>query len=97
MRAQYNTVHSNTRTRFVTLLGRASAVSLAAVTVLGVSGCNNAGQGALSGAAIGGLAGLGIGSLGGNAGKGAALGAIVGAVGGAVLGDQNNRSSSDRY
>ena len=55
-------------------------------------GCNNAGEGALSGATLGALAGMGIGSLSGDMGKGAAAGAIIGGVGGAVLGDQNQRS-----
>ena len=55
-------------------------------------GCNNAGEGAMSGALLGGLAGMGIGSLTGDMGKGAAAGAILGGVGGAVLGDQNDRS-----
>ena len=62
------------------------------------TGCNNAGEGALSGAALGSLAGLGIGSLSGDAGKGAAAGAIIGGLGGAVLGDQNQRRDRrDRY
>ena len=69
----------------------ALAGSMAFVSV----GCNNAGEGALSGAALGALAGLGIGSLSGNAGEGAAIGAISGAVGGAVIGDQNERN--ERY
>ena len=54
-------------------------------------GCNNAGEGALSGATLGALAGMGIGSLSGDMGKGAAAGAIIGGVGGAVIGDQNQR------
>tara|TARA_Y100001933_G_scaffold247526_1_gene280446 strand:+ start:280 stop:552 length:273 start_codon:yes stop_codon:yes gene_type:complete len=61
------------------------------------SGCNNAGEGALSGAALGSLAGLGLGSLTGDAGKGAAAGAIIGGLGGAVLGDQNQRRDNRRY
>lgn len=60
------------------------------------TGCNNAGEGALSGAAIGALAGLGIGSLTGSAGAGAAIGAIAGGVGGAVIGDQNERKDRRR-
>lgn len=55
-------------------------------------GCENAGQGAVSGGAIGALGGLAIGSLSGNAGKGAAIGAISGAVAGGVIGDQNRRA-----
>lgn len=56
------------------------------------SGCNNAGEGALSGAALGALGGLAIGSVTGNAGAGAAIGAVAGGVGGAVVGDQNERN-----
>lgn len=71
--------------------GRAITVLLVA-GVMG-SGCNNAGQGAISGSAVGALSGLAIGSLSGDAGKGAAIGAIAGGVGGAVIGDQNRRQS----
>ena len=63
-----------------------------AASGLVLAGCNSAGEGAASGAALGALAGLGIGSLSGDAGKGAAAGAIIGGVGGAVLGDQNARN-----
>jgi hypothetical protein len=67
-------------------------LTAAALLVAGsLSGCNNAGQGALSGAGIGALAGFGLGSLSGNAGKGAAAGAIGGAVLGGIMGDQNSR------
>lgn len=55
------------------------------------SGCSNAGEGALSGAALGALAGMGLGSLTGSMGQGAVAGAIIGGVGGAVIGDQNSR------
>ncbi len=70
---------------------------LAGVALLGatVSGCNNAGQGAVSGATLGALAGMGIGSLSGDMGKGAAAGAIIGGVGGAIIGDQNRRKSGN--
>jgi tetrahydromethanopterin S-methyltransferase subunit C len=68
-----------------------------AVVLTGLSlvftGCENAGQGALSGGAVGALGGLAIGSLSGNAGAGAAIGAIAGSVGGAVIGDQNRRAN----
>ena len=57
------------------------------------AGCNNAGEGALSGGAIGAIAGMGLGSLGGHMGAGAAAGAIIGAVGGLIIGDQNDRNS----
>lgn len=66
-----------------------------ALTMATVTGCNNAGQGAASGAALGALAGMGIGSLSGNMGKGAAAGAIVGGIGGLIIGDQNNRKSGN--
>lgn len=68
-------------------------LSAACVAALFVCGCENAGQGALSGAAIGSLGGLAIGSLSGDAGAGAAIGAIGGAVAGGVIGDQNRRAA----
>lgn len=74
----------------LTGLGASLALFAAAAT-----GCNNAGQGALSGATLGALAGMGIGSLSGDMGKGAAAGAIIGGVGGAIIGDQNNRRSGN--
>jgi outer membrane lipoprotein SlyB len=63
------------------------------LTIAPLSGCDNAGQGAFSGAALGALAGLGIGSLTGDMGKGAAAGAIIGGLGGLLIGDQNDRNS----
>jgi hypothetical protein len=77
---------------------RLLACGLAALA-LAATGCNNAGEGALTGAGLGALAGLGIGSLTGSAGAGAAIGAIAGGVGGAVIGDQNERRDrrDDRY
>ncbi len=66
------------------------------IALASTTGCNNAGEGALSGAGLGALAGLGIGSLTGNAGAGAAIGAIAGGVGGAVIGDQNERKDRRR-
>lgn len=79
--------------RIVSLLaGVACAGSMVFAT-----GCNNAGEGALSGAALGALGGLAIGSLTGSGGRGAAIGAVAGGLGGAVLGDQNERNSRDRY
>ena len=79
-------------------LMRVGAATIALAGVLAVqTGCNNAGEGALSGAALGSLAGLGIGSLSGDAGKGAAAGAIIGGLGGAVLGDQNQRRDRRDY
>jgi hypothetical protein len=59
-------------------------------------GCENAGQGALSGGAIGAVGGLAIGSLTGSAGKGAAIGAISGAIAGGVIGDQNRRAQEQQ-
>lgn len=73
----------------------AAAVALAGVALTS-TGCNNAGEGALTGAGLGALAGLGIGSLTGSAGGGAAIGAIAGGLGGAVLGDQNERREKNR-
>lgn len=75
------------RTRRFALAAAAAALPL-------MAGCNNAGQGLFSGAALGGLAGLGLGSLSGNAGAGAAAGAIIGGVAGGVIGDQNARNAS---
>lgn len=63
--------------------------------VLLLSGCNNAGEGLFSGAALGALGGMAIGSLTGDMGKGAAAGAVVGGLGGLILGDQNNRRMRD--
>jgi surface antigen len=60
-----------------------------------ITGCENAHQGAVSGAGIGALSGLAIGSMSGNAGRGAATGAIVGGVGGAAIGDQNRRRNEE--
>ena len=66
-------------------------VSLAGAGVA-VTGCNNAGEGAVSGAALGALIGMGIGSTMGEMGDGAAVGALAGAGLGAILGDQNRRA-----
>ena len=68
----------------------ALVLSLGATSML--TGCNNAGEGALTGAGLGALGGMAIGSAFGKMGKGAAIGAAAGAVGGAVVGDQNQRS-----
>ncbi len=87
---------SNTRLGLTARAGRlATASALAGVLAFGAVGCNNAGEGAMSGAALGALAGLGIGALSGNEGDGAVIGAISGAVGGAIIGDQNARN--ERY
>ncbi len=77
---------------------RAALGSLLCLTIASGTGCESAGQGAASGAAVGALSGLAIGSMSGNAGRGAAIGAIAGGAGGAVVGDQNrrNRENADR-
>ena len=80
------------RSRCWNIVGTGAAL----VTVMALSsGCENAGQGAMSGAGIGALSGLAIGSMSGNAGKGAAVGAIVGGAGGAAIGDQNRRRNEE--
>jgi uncharacterized protein YcfJ len=65
-----------------------------ALALAGVSGCNNAGEGALFGAGLGAGGGAIIGSLFGEAGAGAAIGAVSGALFGGVVGDQNQRNAS---
>lgn len=70
----------------------AMGVVMTSILLGGTSGCDTAGQGALSGGALGALAGMGIGSLSGNMGKGAAAGAILGAITGLFVGDQNERN-----
>jgi predicted small secreted protein len=77
----------------MTRAARRLIVILVLLAIITLSGCSNAGEGALSGAGIGALSGLAIGSISGNAGGGAAIGAVVGGVGGAVIGDQNRRQS----
>lgn len=88
-------LHARTTRMRRLALGGAGALLVAA----SATGCNNAGEGALSGAALGALGGLAIGSLSGDAGAGAAIGAVAGGIGGAVIGDQNERRdrSSRRY
>lgn len=82
-----NTSKSHTPARFRLAVALAAASGVLAVQ----TGCNNAGEGALSGAALGALGGMAIGSLSGNMGTGAAIGAVAGGLGGAVIGDQNER------
>lgn len=84
--------HAHAPLRSRTSLSRVAGLAVLAAAIT-ASGCNNAGEGALSGAAIGALGGLAIGSLTGSAGAGAAIGAVSGAVGGAVIGDQNERNA----
>ncbi|MBS0198713.1 MAG: hypothetical protein JSR77_18350 [Planctomycetes bacterium] len=69
------------------------AVAMLTAISTSVPGCNNAFQGALSGASLGALGGMGIGSVFGAMGQGAAIGAIAGGIGGAIIGDQNARNS----
>lgn len=82
-----NTKNTHTPARFRLAVALAAASGVLAVQ----SGCNNAGEGALSGAALGALGGMAIGSLSGDMGKGAVIGAVAGGLGGAVIGDQNER------
>ena len=72
---------------------RFALIAAIAATSVASTGCNNAGEGFLSGAALGSLAGMGLGSLGGHMGVGAAAGAIIGGIGGLVIGDQNARNA----
>ncbi len=72
---------------------RTLGVAAGAATLLSMSGCNNAGQGLFSGAALGATTGLILGSMTGEAGEGAAAGAVIGALGGAIIGDQNERNA----
>ncbi len=62
-----------------------------------LGGCDNAGEGLFSGAALGAVTGLVIGSMSGNPGEGAALGAVIGGAGGAIVGDQNERNRENAY
>lgn len=82
------------RTSIALKLTAGSALML---TTLGMGGCDNAGEGLFSGAALGAVTGLVIGSMSGNAGEGAALGAVIGGAGGAIVGDQNERNRENAY
>ncbi|MCA9304199.1 MAG: hypothetical protein KC996_08760 [Phycisphaerales bacterium] len=75
---------------------RATALIGSTLAIVSLSGCNNAGEGLFSGAALGATTGLILGSMDGNAGKGAAIGAIAGGLGGAIIGDQNDRNANQR-
>ncbi len=78
--------------------GRRFAGLLAgAAMLISATGCNNAGEGFVSGAALGSLAGMGLGSLSGDMGKGAAAGAIIGGLLGGFAGDQNARRASGGF
>ncbi len=89
-----NQSHSQTHRSIVRSGTRLKALVLSgAILTLGtLGGCNNAGEGLFTGAALGAVTGLAIGSLDGNAGEGAVLGTIIGGAGGAILGDQNERN-----
>lgn len=85
------------RRRSIAGMSRVAALgATVGIAVLG-SGCNNAGEGALSGAALGAAGGAAIGSLYGDLGKGAVIGAVAGGLGGAVMGDQNERRDRDSW
>mgnify|MGYP007080200938 CR=1 FL=1 len=86
-------ITSSARTTKSRIVRSAVILAIGTLVTAGLGGCNNGGEGALSGAALGGLVGFGLGSLSGDAGKGAAAGALLGGLGGAVLGDQNRRNS----
>ena len=88
-----NASKSHSRSAHTSLI--AAGAGLALLASVG-GGCNNAGEGALSGAALGAGAGAIIGSLTGSAGRGAIIGGAAGALGGAVIGDQNQRNSYNR-
>ncbi len=70
----------------------AGAIGLTAVA--GLTGCNTAGEGFLTGGTLGALGGMAIGSTAGHMGTGAVIGSVLGAIGGAVIGDQNARYSA---
>ena len=74
------------------------AAALAGLVLSGAA-CSNAGEGALSGAALGAGTGAIVGSMFADAGRGAIIGGALGAMGGAILGDQNQRHyrHDDRY
>ena len=73
-------------------IARSAAILTAGAALVCSTGCSNAGEGVLSGAAIGAGGGAIIGSMLGHAGTGAAIGAVGGAVTGGVIGDQNQRN-----
>jgi len=77
----------------------AKALVLSSAVLAGgtMTGCDNAGEGLFSGAALGAVSGLIIGSTTGNAGEGAAIGAAIGGASGAVIGDQNQRNRENAY
>lgn len=85
-----------TTARRSSLARAGAAIALFSLATLG-AGCNNAGEGAITGGIIGALGGLAIGSVTGGSGTGAVIGAVSGATAGAVIGDQNERNSRREY
>ena len=73
-----------------------AACSLATIS-LAFTSCQNAGQGALSGAAIGATGGALIGNQSGEAGKGALIGGLGGAAVGGLIGNENQKKSQTNY
>lgn len=84
---------SRPRRALVGRLGAWAGALALGLGAAGMTGCNNAGEGAISGAVLGAGAGAIIGSLTGSAGRGAIIGGAAGAIGGGVLGDQNARNA----
>jgi len=72
-------------------------VGLLGLTLGAMGGCETAGQGLFTGAALGAVTGLAIGSINGEAGEGAAVGAILGGVAGSIIGDQNDDRRQNGY
>lgn len=90
-------LYTATGNNFARTVRRAALISGLTLASFSISaGCNNAGEGALSGAALGAGAGAIIGSFTGSAGIGAIIGGAAGALGGGVLGDQNARNTASR-
>ncbi len=80
-------------------ISRLIAGGLAGAALM-LSGCANAGEGAVTGAGLGSLVGMGLGSLSGQMGKGAAAGALIGGALGGMQGYQNefwSRGGGDSY
>lgn len=74
-----------------TITRRLTPCAALIVAAVGLFGCANGGQGAISGAGIGAAGGAIIGAIFGEPGAGAAIGAVAGSVTGGVIGDQNQR------
>ena len=79
-------------------VSRRFTVALAAVSVIGTSGCasmNNTERGAAAGAGAGGAIGAVIGRQTGNTARGAIIGAVVGGAAGAVIGRRMDRQAEE--